>query len=356
MSRTNYQFSLTRVARKKAISYPAKGKHLKMNLVSVILKKVARKIGALVVLDPEYGFAGQVTYKSGVKRYFRASSLDLNPLGSSEIAKDKDYANFFMRKMGYPGINGKTFFSDDFSEWIRSDRDIHAAYRYAQSIGFPVIVKPNSKSQGQCVAKVYNMRDFYRCMREIFKKDRVALVQEVATGKDYRVVVLDDAVISAYERVPLEVTGDGKSTIRELLEVKQRLFEKTGRDTQLKIDDYRLTLNLRRHKLSFESVPRRGERLALLDNANLSSGGDSRDVTGSVHPEFKKVAIELTRNMGLRLCGVDFMIQGDISETVGTYWIIEINSAPGLDNYSSIGSRQAKIVEDLYLEVLKAME
>lgn len=333
-----------------------KNRHLKTNLVSVILKKVASKIGAKVVLEPEYGFAGQVAYKSGVKRYFRASSLDLNPLGSSEIARDKDYANFFMRKMGYPGITGKTFFSDEFAEGIGSKRNIHAAYRYAQSLGFPVIVKPNSKSQGQCVAKAYNKKDFYHCAREIFKKDRVALVQELVTGKDYRVVVLDDTIMSAYERIPLAVTGNGKSTIRELLEAKQRSFKKTGRDTELKMNDYRLTLNLRRAKMSFKSVLPRGERLALLDNANLSSGGDSHDVTGDVHPEFKKIAVELTRSMGLRLCGVDFMIHGDIGEPPEKYWIIEINSAPGLDNYSSIGSKQAKIVEYLYLRVLKAME
>jgi len=320
------------------------------------LKKVAAKIGATVVLDPEYGFAGQVTYQSGVRRYFRASSLDLNPLGSSEIAKDKDYANFFMRKMGYPIITGRTFFADDFAEGIGSRRDVHAAYRYAQSLGFPVIVKPNSRSQGQCVAKAHNKRDFYRCMREIFKKDRVALVQEVVTGKDYRVVVLDDQVISAYERIPLAVMGDGQSTIRKLLEAKQRLFERTGRDTVLKMNDYRLVLNLRRSKMSFKTVLPKSRRLVLLDNANLSSGGDSSDVTRSVHPRFKRVAIELTQKMGLRLCGVDFMIQGDISETPKAYWIIEINSAPGLDNYSAIGSRQARVVENLYLKVLKAME
>ena len=329
---------------------------MKTNLVSVLLKKVAPKIGAKVILDPEFGFAGQVTYKSGVRRYFRASSLDLNPLGSSEIARDKDYANYFMSKMGYPGIRGKTFFSEEFAVGIGSKRDIHAAYRYAQSLGFPVIVKPNSKSQGQCVAKANNKKDFYRCMREIFKKDRVALVQELVSGKDYRVVVLDDKVISAYERIPLAVTGNGRSTILKLLEDKQRIFEKTGRDTQLKLDDYRIALKLRLSKLNFKSVLPKGERLALLDNANLSSGGDSLDVTERIHPEFKKIAIELTRDMGLRLCGVDLMIYWDIGDSPGKFWIIDINSAPGLDNYSAIGAQQAKIVETLYLQVLKAME
>ena len=328
----------------------------KKNLVSEILRRVASKIGAQVVLDPEYGFAGQITYQSGIRRYFRASSLDLNHLGASEIARDKDYANYFIERMGYPIIEGKTFFSDEFAEIIRSKRDINAGYQYALSLGLPVFVKPNSKSQGEGVVKVRTKREFYKAMREAFKIDRVVIVQRVVKGKDYRIVVLDNRAISAYERIPLYITGNGHSSIRALLEEKQASFDRTERDTRIKINDYRIKLILQRKKLTLDSVVPKAEHLQLLDNANLSSGGDSIDVTEVVHPDFKKIAIDLTRDMGLRLCGVDLMIDGDIKSPAGKYWIIEINSAPGLDNYAAIGPSQAKIVEDLYLKVLKAME
>ncbi|MEK7526818.1 MAG: cyanophycin synthetase [Patescibacteria group bacterium] len=331
-------------------------KHRKQNLVSRILKRVAPRIGALVILDPEFGFAGQITYKSGVRRYFRVSSLDLNRLGASEIARDKDYATFFINKMGYPVITGRTFFSDEWAETVGSNRDIHAAYQYARKLGFPVFVKPNSKSGGVAVAKVHSKRDFYQALRRAFKEDRVALVQKVVEGRDYRLVVLDDKIISAYERIPLAVVGDGKSTIRQLLESKQEHFRKINRDTLIRIDDYRIAMNLRRRGLDFDSVMPIGEKAQLLDNANLSTGGDSADVTDIVHQSFKEIAVKLARDMGLRLCGVDLIIRGDINEPVGEYWVIEINSAPGLDNYSAIGARQASAVENLYLQVLKAME
>ena len=80
-------------------------------LLGRILKKIAPKIGARVVLEPKWNIVGQIIFKNGKKRYFRYSSLDLNPLGASEISKDKDFAAFFMRKMGYPVILGETFFS-----------------------------------------------------------------------------------------------------------------------------------------------------------------------------------------------------------------------------------------------------
>ncbi len=323
-----------------------------------MLQKIALQIGATVLMEPEWEIVGQITFKSGRHSYFRYNTLDLNPMGGSEIARDKDYANFFMEKMGYPIVPGsKTFFSDQWAETIGSKhRDIGAAYRHAQKIGFPVIVKPNSGSQGSGVSLVHNKREFYRAVRAVFKLDRIVLVQQLVQGKDYRIVVLDKKIISAYERIPLNVVGDGSLTIKQLLRVKQKQFVASSRDTQIKADDPRIAIKLAHQGLNFQSVPMKGHLVYLLDNANLSTGGDSVDVTEKVHSGFKKLAIRLTRDMGLRLCGVDFMIEGDISQKPGTYHVLEINSAPGLDHYAKIGKVQEKIVEDLYLEVLKHME
>lgn len=324
-------------------------------LLGRILKKIAPDLGARVVLEPEWNTVGQITFKNGRKRYFRYSSLDLNPLGSSEISKDKGYANFFMKKMGYPIIFGKTFFSDSWCEAIGSNRNSGAAYRYALKLGFPVVVKPNSGSQGVGVSKVHNRREFFKALQFIFSRDRVALVQKAITGQDYRVVVLDNKIISVYRRIPLNVIGDGRSAIRQLLKRKQAQFVAAGRDTKIKPKDFRILQKLKRQKLSLRSVPKKDERVFLLDNANLSSGGDSIDVTKYIHSEFKQIAIGLTKDMGLRLCGVDLLIAGDIRDKPKKYWVLETNAAPGLDHYVLSGKKQERIVEKMYTKVLKAM-
>ncbi len=71
---------------------------------------------------------------------------------------------------------------------------------------------------------MYNKREFYKGVRSIFEKHNIVLVQKLVTGRDYRLVVLDDKVISAYQRMPLSVVGDGDSTIRQLLINKQKIF------------------------------------------------------------------------------------------------------------------------------------
>jgi D-alanine-D-alanine ligase-like ATP-grasp enzyme len=327
-------------------------------LLGRLLVKIAPQIGATVVLEPEWNVVGQIIFKNGKKSYFRYNTLDLNPMGASEIARDKDYANFFMDKLGYPIIpKSKTFYSDRWAGAIGAlDRKIDNAYKYAEEIGFPAIVKPNSGSQGVGVALVCNKTEFYSAMKVIFKADRIAIVQKPVYGKDYRVVVLDDKIISAYERSPLNITGDGKSTIEELIEKRQKEFITSGRDTRIKVEDPRIETKLKHQNLKMDHVPETGQKIFLLDNANLSSGGDSIDVTEKLHPKFRELAIKLTKDMGLRLCGVDFMIEGDISEKPDKYWVIEINSAPGLDHYAKIGKAQEQVVEDLYLEVLRHLE
>ena len=320
------------------------------------LQKIAPKIGAKVIVEPKWGIVCQITFKNGKKRYSRYNCIDLNSLGASEIAKDKDYANFFLNKMGYPIIEGKAFYSDSWAKAIGSKNTIDKAFKYAKRLGFPVIIKPNSGSQGGGVALVHNKTELYRAALYVFKRDKIVLVQKYTKGKDYRIVVLDDKIISAYERTPLSIIGDGVSSIKKLLIIKQNGFITADRDTKINHTDPRIKETLHHQGLTLNSILPKGEKVSLLTNANLSTGGDSCDVTNCIHSDFKKIAIKITKDMGLRICGVDLMIESDIREKPKKYFVIEINSAPGLDHYVTTGKDQQRIVEDLYLEVLKSME
>ena len=329
-------------------------------LLGDMFEKLAPKIGARVVMEPDWNIVGQIIFKNGRKRYFRYSAMDLNPLGSSLLAKDKDYANYFMGRMKYPVISGKTFYSSDWAKAINSKLTIDAAYSYAcrisKNFSKPVIVKPNNGQQGKGVALVHTKQEFYRALKEIFKSDPVALVQEQVKGRDYRIVVLDAEVVAAYERIPLSVIGNGKSTIMQLLKQKQKEFRGSSRDIRIDMSDSRIIEKLKRARLSLTSIPPKDLKVFLLDNANMSSGGESVDVTKTMHASFKKIAVQLTKDMGLRFCGVDLMIEGDVSSKVGKYHVLEINAAPGLDHYSKMGMAQKRTVQELYLQTLKLME
>lgn len=330
----------------------------KIPYLTKLVIKLAPKIGARVVLEPEWGIAAQIVYKNGVTRSLRYLSLDLNHIASSDIAKDKGYAKFFIKKLGYPVAAGVTVLKDSWAKAIKSKKNILYAIKYATRAGYPLIIKPNSLSQGFGVALVTNKKELRQALNRIFKEDKIAILEKYLPGKDYRIVVLDKEIISAYERIALSVTGNGKHSILSLLKLKQNKFVKSGRDTKINFSDVRMKLKLQKQSLTWKSILPKGKKIYLLDNANLSTGGDSLDVTNKIHPGFRKIAVNLTRDMGLRIAGVDIMVQkGNITEDPKKckFYIIEINAAPGLDHYVTTGLKQKKAVEAMYLKVLKAL-
>lgn len=323
--------------------------------VTSIIQKVAEEIGAVVLLDPECTFVGLITFKNGNKTFFRTGRFSINSSGSVAIAKDKGVSSFFMNKFGYKVTEGKTFFSEELCEEIANYRNIDAGLYYAKELGFPVIVKPINLSQGIFVTKVHNKREYYQAAKKILQKISGFIVERFYSGNDYRIVVLDDEVVSAYQRIPLFIMGNGQSNVLELMQQKQETFIKNGRKEIIDFEDYRIKKNLRRRKLNFNSVIPKNNIVYLLDNANLSTGGEAIDFTENIHSDFKKLAVSITRDMELRLAGVD-ILTSDITSPIIDYTIIEVNSAPSLTHYASFGEVQRKRVENLYLKVLKALE
>jgi len=180
-------------------------------------------------------------------------------------------------------------------------------------------------------------------------------LQRFVEGDDYRIVVLDQEVIASYRRLPLSVEGDGVHSIIQLLQIKQERFRQMDRDTVIKTDDPKIKRKLMRSGLNFDVIPAPDKVLPLLDNANLSAGGDAIDVTDVMHPSYKETAIRLSRDMGLRYSGVDIITAAPIENPIGQYFVIEINAAPGLDYYVEMGDKQRRTAREMYKKVLVAM-
>ncbi len=326
---------------------------------SKIIERIAPPLGIRVELEPEFGFAGELIWPDGRRHLFKNTNFNINPAGSHDIAKDKAYTKYFLRKHGFNVANGKTFFSPKLNRNIAANhqRGIEQASLYAQSIGYPVFIKPNSKSQGELVCKAYNRSDLARFAHQIFEVDHVLLVEQACQGADYRVVVLDEQVISAYERRPLSIEGDGQLTIAQLLiQAQNGLAGQNRPNTEIQIDDERIDVRLRELGLTRHDILAKHRKEQLLDNANLSTGGSSVDVTQNIHPSFKNIAVDATKAMGLRLAGVDILCLDLSQPSDGQEWIIiEMNASPGLDNYAALGAEQQARVENLYRQILLAL-
>jgi D-alanine-D-alanine ligase-like ATP-grasp enzyme len=157
-------------------------------------------------------------------------------------------------------------------------------------------------------------------------------------------------MIACYQRRPMSVTGDGSSTILQLLMAKQEALGRQKRPVIVNANDPRIAKKLARAGRSLASIPADGERVAIYDVSNLSTGGDAEDFTARVHPHWRDLCISLTAQLGLRLCGVDLAC-ADIESADSAYSILETNASPGMDNYATMGAAQMQTVRDLYRRI-----
>lgn len=315
-------------------------------------------------VEPKYGYVSRLSYTNGDHRVTYGNDLGLNAGAAEDLARDKGHTKFMLRAMGINSPAGEEFLLPWWADSIRDVQESRGnddilttemAEDYIGSHGnYPVYVKPVSGSKGADIYKAHNVQELHDAF-DVYeqKRVRVAMVEEPITMPDYRVVTLDGELISAYQRVPLTVIGDGKRTIRELMEVRQNEFNLLGRDTDLQKVTIQVERFISRHDMTLDSVIEDGTELPLVPISNLSAGGTSVDVSDKIHPRWGELAARVAHNFNLRLSGLDLACQ-DITDPNSDYSVLEVNSTPGLDHYALSGDAQRELVDSLYIKVLNA--
>ena len=257
------------------------------------------------------------------QRRIQAAEMDCTSAIAEAIAQDKDLTKKLLAAAGVPVPQGRAVNSPD------------DAWQVAMQIGLPVVVKPQDGNQGKGVTVNITSREqcdaAYHTASQ-FRDD--ILVERYLPGSDYRLLVIGNKLVAAARRDPPQVVGDGTRTIKELVDlVNQDPKRGSGHATSLtkiRFDDIALA-SLALQGFTADSVPPKGRRVNLRNNANLSTGGSATDVTDDVHPEVAARAIAAAQMVGLDICGVDLVCDSvlkPIEEQNGG--IVEVNAAPGL--------------------------
>lgn len=314
-----------------------------------------------IQIEPVYGYVGRILYRNGSVRFFRGSGMGVNRLGASEVAKDKDYTKYFLNLLGYKTPPGKLFLFSDFIKKIDNNlgrfgfsdyAHIQEIFNYVEhTFGYPCYAKPNDGSQGRSITCCRSKTELLSTIEQFqIQGESKILIEKSIPYPDYRVVVMGHEIISCYLRKPLEIIGDGISSVNDLLQEKQLTYENQGRDTIIDIHDHRIDARLQLYGFNRFTILKKGESWIVYDISNLSAGGESIDFTDKIHPYWCNLCINIASDMGLRLCGIDLACQ-NILTGEADYCIFEINAAPGLDNYASSGELQAERVRSLYKRI-----
>jgi cyanophycin synthetase len=205
------------------------------------------------------------------------------------------------------------------------------------------VIKPRSGNHGRCVTVgVSTARQAAQAFEKASAASPEVIVETFVAGTDYRVLVIDGRVVAAAELRPASVTGDGAHSIGQLIAVANadpRRGEGHSRElTRIVLDEPAIS-HLATRGLDGHSVPADGETIALRTNANLSTGGTSRDVTDQVHDDVAEMCRRAASASGLDICGIDVRlpdIRDPLLDPAGLPGegprgaVIELNACPGL--------------------------
>lgn len=242
---------------------------------------------------------------------------------AEQIAQDKQLTRTLLGAAGVPVPIG------------RPVKDADDAWAAAEELGLPVVVKPQYGNHGRGVATDLRTKEqvlaAYQAARE---ESSYVMVETFLPGDDHRLLVIGGKLVAAAVREPAQVIGDGRSTIRQLVdEVNKDPRRGEGHATvltKIKLDTIGLQV-LAEQGCAPDSVPPAGQKVLIRRNGNLSTGGTATDVTDRVHPEVAARAVEAARVVGLDIAGID-VVCTDISRPLEEQrgGIVEVNAGPGL--------------------------
>ena len=194
-----------------------------------------------------------------------------------------------------------------------------------------IVVKPASGEQGKGITVgVASSPELTAAIDKATRFGDRVLLEELISGQDLRIVVINYQVVAAAVRRPAEIVGDGINTARTLIEKQSRRREAaTGGESAIPIDDETERM-LARRGLSLNDIPENGQRVEVRKTANLHTGGTIHDVTEILHARLVDAAVKAARRLEIPVVGLDFIVaRPDRAD----YVIIEANERVGLANH-----------------------
>ncbi len=262
-----------------------------------------------------------------------------------DIACDKENTKNLLEAAEVPVPRGRIIYDEE---------DLKAAI---SKIGYPMVLKPVNGNHGR--GATTNILDWESALLafDIAKKiSRAIICEKFITGFDFRLLVINYKFICAARRTPACVTGDGKHTIQQLIDIvnqdPRRGFGHEKVLTSIKVDAVTEKILIDK-EFTLETILPKGELLLLKPTANLSTGGTSTDVTEFVHPNNIFLAERIAKIIGLDICGIDIMapdLSAPVEENGGA--ILEVNAAPGFRMHIEPSEGLARNVAEPVIDML----
>lgn len=282
----------------------------------------------------------QLGYGARQRRIWTAETDRTGAIAES-ISRDKDLTRQLLQACGIPVPEGA----------IVASRE--QAWEAAQDIGLPVVVKPSDGNHGRGVFTDLRTREEIDTAYAVAcEEGSDVIVERFIPGLEHRLLVVGGRMVAAARGMEAWVTGDGASTIAELIETQLNSDPRRGRSEHHPLNPVRLDsaarLEIARQGFQADSVPPADTRVLIQRNGNVAF-----DVTDLVHPSVAEHVCLAARVVGLDIAGVDLVVR-DISRPLEGQGgaLVEVNAGPGLLMHLRPADGQARPVGEAIVEHL----
>lgn len=244
------------------------------------------------------------------------------------IMENKTVTKKILKEAGFRVPNG--------AEFTSMEEAIKAYPRFAKQA---FVIKPKSTNYGLGITIFKDgasLEDYQAGLAIAFSEDASVLVEEFMPGTEYRFFVINGEVQAILLRVPANVVGDGVRTVEELV-AEKNLDPLRGTNHRAPLELIQLgeleQLMLKEQGLTVSSVPAKDKIVYLRENSNISTGGDSIDVTDEFSEDYKQIAVSAVEALGAKISGIDLIIpdkEVDPEKNPTAYGIIEANFNPAM--------------------------
>lgn len=256
---------------------------------------------------------------NGKHWYIINTATPLTNTTSTTIAKRKNLTNLVLSKASIP-VPKQVVLKD-------KQEAINFFNEYKD-----VVIKPTQQLGGSGVTLLpRNKKQVVNAYKEAYKKSKTkdknrVLGEEFLKGENYRLLVVGDSVVGIVKRKAAFVIGNGKDSIKKLIESKNKerkenLLKPISIDSEVK-------LRLEQLGLKLSSIPKENEEILLRYNCNLTTGGTTQECSSQTHQYYKDLAVNAVKAIGTQFGGVDIITE-DITMPAKC-GVNEINYNPGL--------------------------
>lgn len=260
----------------------------------------------------------QLGYGARSQRIWTAET-DRTPAIAESISRDKDLTKELLGSCGIPVPEGRP---------VTSPED---AWLAAEEIGTPVVVKPCDGNHGRGVfIELISREEVQSAFEVALAEGSGVLVERYVPGTEHRLLVVGGGLVAASRGDSVSVMGDGKSTIRELIQDQINSDPRRGATEDHPLNlvgmDGATIMEIGRQGFGVDSIPPTGLEVLIQRNGNHAF-----DVTDKVHPSTAAAASLAARVVGLDIAGID-LVARDISRPLAEQGgaIVEVNAGPGL--------------------------